>query len=83
MANYTIEVWNKIDPIKGFDADYWKQSLKLQPTDGVFLVKNSIGIVERVEKDTVIKGNYNLDINLTTEQVGQEFLRMQAEEKLE
>lgn len=77
------KVWNKKEPIKGFEADYWINELGLIESDGVFLILNNIDDVEWVEVDRIIKGNYNLDQNLTTEQVAQEYIRIKKEEKLQ
>lgn len=76
------KVWNKKDSIKGFEADYWIDELGLIESDGVFLILNNIDEVEWVEVDRIIKGNYNLDQNLTTEQVAQEYIKIKKEEKL-
>lgn len=74
------KVWNKKDDIKGFSADYWINELGISENDGVFLILNN-GVVERVEIDTIIKCNYNLDPSLATEEVAKEYIRMQDEKK--
>lgn len=80
MLSYKI--WNKKDSINGFDSSYWIKSFNLKENDGVFLILNN-GVVERFEIDTIIKSNYNLDVNLSTDQVAQIYLRKKEEEKLQ
>lgn len=78
----TYQVWDKVSPIKGFEADYWKKSLNIGEQDGVFIILNN-GVVERVEIDTIIKANYSLDVNLTTEEVAIKYLEKKAQEEEE
>ena len=80
MLSYKI--WNKKDSINGFDSSYWIKSFNLKENVGVFLILNN-GVVERFEIDTIIKSNYNLDVNLSTDQVAQIYLRKKEEEKLQ
>lgn len=71
--HYTV--WNKQDNIKGLDAQYFIDNLKIQDSDGVFLVYKN-GNLQAIEIDRIIKGVYNLDENLTTEEVAQEYIRI-------
>lgn len=68
-------VWNKQDKIKGLDAQYFIDNLKIQDSDGVFLVYKNDNL-QAIEIDRIIKGVYNLDENLTTEEVAQEYIRI-------
>ena len=79
--NYKI--WNKIDTINNTDAQYFIDSLKIRENDGVFLILDDLEEVQAVEIDRIIKSVYNLDQNLTTEQVAQEYIRIKEEEKLQ
>lgn len=72
------KLWNKKDDIKNVSADYWINSLNIQDSDGVFIILKNDN-VERVEIDRIIKSNFNLDANLTTEQVAQEYIRIHKE----
>ena len=75
------EVWNKIDPIKGYDFNYWQNSLKFGENDGVFIVFDAYDNIRAVEVDRTIKAAYEMDPNLTTEEVAQEYIRIKLEEK--
>ena len=79
--NYKI--WNKKDKINGVNADYFIKDLSIRDTDGVFLVLDNLEEVQAIEIDRVIKGVYNLDANLTVEEVAQEYIRIKEEEKLQ
>ena len=79
--NYKI--WNKKDKINGVNADYFIKDLSIRDTDGVFLVLDNLEEVQAIEIDRIIKGVYNLDANLTTEEVAQEYIRIKEEEKLQ
>ena len=79
--NYKI--WNKKDKINNIDADYFIKDLSIRDTDGVFLVVDHLDEVQAIEIDRIIKGVYNLDANLTVEEVAQEYIRIKEEEKLQ
>ena len=76
--NYKI--WNKKDKINNIDAEYFIKSLSIRDTDGVFLVLDSIGEVQAIEIDRIIKSVYKLDANLTCEEVAKEYIRIREEE---
>ena len=77
--NYKI--WNKKDKINNIDADYFIKDLSIRESDGVFLVLDNLEEVQAIEIDRIIKGVYNLDANLTVEEVAQEYIRIKEEEK--
>ena len=77
--NYKI--WNKKDKINNIDADYFIKDLSIRESDGVFLVFDNLEEVQAIEIDRIIKGVYNLDANLTVEEVAQEYIRIKEEEK--
>ena len=77
--NYKI--WNKQDKINGVDAEYVINSLNIRETDGVFLVIDHLDEVQAIEIDRIIKGVYNLDKNLTVDEVAKEYIRIKEEEK--
>ena len=79
--NYKL--WNKIDDIKGFNAKYWIDKLGISEDDGVFIVIDKVNTIRAVEIDRIIKSEYNLDINLTLDEVAQEYLRIKEEERLQ
>lgn len=76
---YSYIVWDKKSDIKGYNEEYWLEKCGVSENDEVFLILNN-GVVERVENATIIKSNFNLDMNLTCEQVAQEYLRIQEEQ---
>ena len=77
--NYKI--WNKKDKINNVDAEYVVNSLNIRETDGVFLIIDQLEEVQAIEIDRIIKGVYNLDANLTVEEVAKEYIRIKEEEK--
>lgn len=79
--NYIL--WNKKDKINGLDSQYFIDDLKIKDTDGVFLIGKDLDTVQAVEIDRIIKSAYNLDDNLTTEEVAREYVRIKEEEKLQ
>lgn len=79
--SYNYKIWNKIDKINNLDAQYYLDEFKIQKDDEVFLIINNVGKVERVEISNNIKSTYNLNPNLSVEQVAQEYLRIKEEEK--
>jgi hypothetical protein len=81
FMNYKI--WNKKDKINNIDADYFIKDLSIRESDGVFLVLDNLEEVQAIEIDRIIKGVYNLDANLTVEEVAQEYIRIKEEEKLQ
>ena len=79
--NYKI--WNKKEKINGASAEYIIESLNIRDTDEVFLVLDHLDEVQAIEIARIIKGVYNLDANLTVEEVAQEYIRIKEEEKLQ
>ena len=79
--NYKI--WNKKEKINNVDAEYVIESLKIRDTDEVFLVLDNVDEVQAIEISRIIKGVYNLDKNLSVEEVAKEYIRIKEEEKLQ
>ena len=79
--NYKI--WDRKEKINNVDAEYIINSLSIRETDGVFLVIDHLEEVQAIEIDRIIKSVYNLDKNLSVEEVAQEYLRIKEEEKLQ
>ena len=77
------KVWNKQDKINNVDAEYVINSLNIRETDGVFLIIDHLEEVQCIEIDRIIKSVYNLDANLSVEEVAQEYIRIKEEEKLQ
>ena len=65
------------------DAEYVINSLNIRETDGVFLIIDHLNEVQCIEIDRIIKGVYNLDANLTVDEVAKEYIRIKEEEKLQ
>ena len=79
--NYKI--WDRKEKINNVNAEYFIESLNIRETDGVFLILDSNEEVQAVEIDRIIKGVYNLDANLTVEEVAQEYVKIKEEEKMQ
>ena len=79
--NYKI--WNKKEKINNVDAEYVIESLKIRDTDEVFLILDNVDEVQAIEISRIIKGVYNLDANLTVDEVAKEYIRIKEEEKLQ
>jgi len=75
------KVWDKKEKINNVDAEYVINSLNIRETDGVFLVIDHLDEVQAIEIDRIIKGVYNLDKNLTVDEVAKEYIRIKEEEK--
>lgn len=78
--NYKI--WDKKEKVNGVDAEYVINSMRIQEDDEVFLILDSANNVQAIEIAKIIKGVYNLDINLTVDEVAKEYIRIHEEEKL-
>lgn len=79
--NYKI--WDKQEKINNVEASYFIDSLNIRDTDGVFLILDTQDNVQAIEIDRIIKGVYELDSNLTTEEVAKEYIRIKEEEKIQ
>ena len=79
--NYKI--WDKKEKINNVDAEYVIESLKIRDTDEVFLILDNVDEVQAIEIDRIIIGAYNLDANLTVDEVAKEYIRIKEEEKLQ
>ena len=78
-----FKIWNKKEKINNVDAEYVIESLKIRDTDEVFLVLDNVDEVQAIEISRIIKGVYNLDKNLSVEEVAKEYIRIKEEEKLQ
>lgn len=79
--NYRI--WDKIEKINGVEPKEVIESLNIRDTDGVFLIYDAYDNIQAIEIDRIIKSVYELSLDLTTEEVAQEYVRIKAEEKLQ
>ena len=77
------KIWNKKDKINNVDAEYVINSLNIRETDNVFLIIDQLEEVQAIEIDRIIKSVYNLDVNLSVEEVAKEYIRIKEEEKLQ
>jgi len=77
-----FKVWNKKEKINGVDAEIIIKSNNIKQEDEIFLVidDNTLKVTEIQFKD-VICLNYNISIDLTTEEVAQEYIRIKEAEK--
>nr|WP_312985530.1 hypothetical protein [Clostridioides sp.] len=77
-----IKIWDKKEKINGVSADYVLESHRIQKNDEIFLVINDVtSKVTEIQNKLTIAGIYNIDPNLTTLEVGEEYLRIKAEEE--
>ena len=75
------KIWNKKDEINNADADYIINSLNIKKDDEVFLIFDNSSIVLNVEIVRIIKMSYELDDNLTADEVAQEYIRIMEQQK--
>ena len=79
---YTYEIWNKKDDIKGLSAKYWLEGNKEFYEGDVVLLRNTVGIVERVESINTLKQIYGIHHELTTDEAVVKYLEILEEEKI-
>ena len=79
--NYKI--WDKKEKINNVDAGYVIESLNIRDTDEVFIILDNVDEVQAIEISRIIKGVYNLDKNLSVDEVAKEYIRIKEEEKLQ
>lgn len=76
-----IKIWDKKEKINGVSADYVLESHRIQENDEIFLVINdATSKVTEIQNKLTIAGIYNIDPNLTTLEVGEEYLRIREEQ---
>lgn len=80
---YKVKIWDKIESINGVDAKNVIKSHRIKETDDIFLVLNSYDRVLELNFVEVIRANFNLNQNLTKEQVAQEYLKIREKERLQ
>lgn len=78
-----IKTWNKIDPINGVNAEEVKNIHKINDSHEIFLVidENSNRVKEIQFKDIICE-IYNIDINLSCEEVGVLYLEAIKEQHI-
>ena len=78
------KIWDKKEKINGVDAEVVIKSNNIKQEDEIFLVidDNTLKVTEIQFKD-VICSNYNISIDLTTEEVAQEYIKIKEEEKIQ
>lgn len=76
-------IWNKEDKINGVEADRIIASLGIKPDDEVFLILDNTDSVHFIEISRIIKAVYDLDENLSVEEVAEEYIRIKENEKLQ
>ena len=77
------KIWDKKEKINNVDAGYVIESLNIRDTDEVFLILDNVDEVQAIEISRIIKGVYNLDKNLSVDEVAKEYIRIKEEEKLQ
>lgn len=76
-----IKIWNKKDDINGIDADKVMESSGIKMEDEIFLIVNDVtNKVQEIQDKLTITSVYNIDPNLTTLEVGEEYLRIREEQ---
>lgn len=77
-----IKIWDKKEKINGVSADYVLESHRIQENDEIFLVINDVtSKVTEIQNKLTIAGIYNIDPNLTTLEVGEEYIRIKKEQE--
>ena len=76
-------VWDKKEKINNVDAEYIINDLNIREEDGVFLILDHLDEVQAIEIDRIIKSVYNLDKNLSVEEVAEAYIKIKEEEKLQ
>lgn len=79
----TYKIWNKEDKINGVDADRIIDNLGIKPDDEVFLILDNTDSVRFIEVSRIIKSVYDLDENLSVDEVAEEYIRIKENEKLQ
>jgi hypothetical protein len=79
----TYKIWNKEDKINGVDADRIIVNLGIKPDDEVFLILDNTESVHFIEISRIIKSVYDLDKNLSVDEVAEEYIRIKENEKLQ
>lgn len=77
------KIWNKQDEINGVEADRIIANLGIKPDDEVFLILDNTDSVHFIEISRIIKAVYNLDENLSVEEVAEEYIRIKENEELQ
>lgn len=75
------KIWDKKEKINNVEAEHMIKSLNVGEEDNVFLIIDDSDNVQCVEIDRIIKSVYELDANLTVEEVAEEYIRIREEEK--
>lgn len=77
------KIWNKIDDINDINADIVIESHRIKEKDEVFLILDKMDNVTEIQiKNTIISG-YDLDVNLTVEEVAQKYIEIKEQEKIQ
>lgn len=79
----TYKIWNKKDKINGVDANRIIDNLGIKPDDEVFLILDNNDSVHFIEISRIIKSVYDLDENLSVDEVAEEYIRIRENEKLQ
>lgn len=76
--NYKI--WDKKEKINNVSAECIINDLSIREEDNVFLIIDHLDEVQCIEIDRIIKSVYNLDKNLSVDEVAKEYIRIKKEE---
>lgn len=75
------KIWDKKEKINGIEASYFINKFNIKKDDEVIQILDKLGNTDKI----VFKNNaivsYDLDINLTTEQVAQKYLEIKQQEE--
>lgn len=72
------KIWDKKTNIKDQEPKYFIDGLGIKESDGVFLVLDNSDNIQAIEIDRIIKGVYNLDANLNTEEVAKKYIELKT-----
>lgn len=76
----TVKVWDKKESINGIEASRVMEIKEIGIMEEIFLVVEGERVAE-IQRKSVIASNYNLDLNLTCEEVAQKYLEIKQQEE--
>lgn len=76
----TFKIWNKIDDINGTSASEVMSSQRIGMHDEVFLVMKGERVSE-IQLKSIITSAFNLDANLSCEEVAKKYLEIKQQEE--
>lgn len=79
----SYKIWNKLDDVNGVNALYFINKYNIKTSDEVILILTKTGNVSSLLIKDKIIDNYDLDINLSVDEVAQKYLEILEQEKID